>query len=222
MGKVAGIYLTPNMLKDSQTSLEMTTQTRDALRRIRSAAVDTLIDPEEMQKLSAETMRKFARALLSIEKSHLLHEEDREQNSADHIAALNQYVERLLPKVERLNLTGINIDQEMIENLLLISTRPSYLKQFDHKNNTLVTLLSTGAISLALTSYLFEVPIYVAAVDKNRSQVIRPKLPENPIVVTDDIVGQQARAVKNVLVGQGKTVRLKNIIGQDEPNSIIP
>lgn len=201
-----------------QSPLEMTKSARDGLRRIRAEAFSGRVSPEEMQSFSNETNRKLALALLEKNPSKLK-PEDRSP-SIPHSESLNNYLLSLFPDTEKLNLVGNPMDAglvSMIENVF------GSARQFDKYKHTptsekptLVALLSTGAVALSIFSYLYDIPVYVAAVNRNRDQIVVPALPlDRDITVIDDVIGSQAKLVQNKIRDIFKgNVKISNLLGQ--------
>lgn len=197
----------------NQQSLEISLAARDAFRRIRGAAVSGRITPEEMQTHSENISNAFAKALLSLEKPELLKSEDKEAG-INHIQNLNDYISDLLQDEPKLNLAGNPFNQESVAFLLTVLTREKMLAKYGHPESTIVTLLSTGALNLALLSYIHDLKIHYAAVNRERDVVVLPQIPENEsVTVIDDVLGQQVRATAKELESRGHKVTKKNIVG---------
>lgn len=193
-------------------SLEISLATRNAFRRIRNAVTTGKISIEEMQEYSEKVSNSFAKALLSLEKPALLKESDRESN-INHVENLNAYVENLLKDEPRLNVAGNSFDNSSVTLLVQILTKETILKRYGHPESTIVALLSTGALNLALLSYIYDLKIMFAAVNRTRDQAFVPPLPDGPITVIDDVLGKQALVTAEEISQQGHKVKTKNILG---------
>lgn len=198
--------------------LEFTKSARDGLRRIRAAAVDGEISAEEMQRLSDETNRKLALALLQKNPNRLKPED--QFPIIPHVENLNKYLLTLLPDTQRLNLVGNPMDQGFVSMVSDVFGSARMIDKYKHtpdsEKPTLVALLSTGAVALSIFSYLYDIPVYVAAVNKNRNQVVVPALPaDRDITVIDDVVGSQAKLVQSKIrdVFNGN-IQITNLLGR--------
>jgi len=185
--------------------------TRGALRRARDAAVRGKISPGEMQEISTQVLDKFAKALLEIKNSNLLKPKDIHPEIS-HVEVLNNYVASLLRNEQPLNLAGNPLDDSIVNSFYLVIPRLCLFKV--EGTESMIALLSTGALAMAVFSYLHEVPLYVAAVDANRQNAILLNIPGRNAVVVDDIVGAQAKLVGENLRSGGKNVRVVNTLGR--------
>lgn len=197
-------------MSENKQALQMTLAARDTLRRIRQAAVSGAISPNEMQYHAKETMDAFAKALLQLKKPEMLKPEDAE---VDHISHLNRYTNELFLEHEKLNTAGNPIGEDFVNMLITVFSRPTYPKKFDHENSGVVALLSTGALALAISSYLYDVSVFVAAVDKEKTRAVIADLDKEKVVVVDDVVGRQVNVVGQELKNRGHKVDSKTIMG---------
>lgn len=194
---------------------------RRALRRIRSAAVHGDIDAETMQTESKKVLHLFAKALLKLTHDRLLKDEDKKID-IDHVKNLNDYVQNLFPETKELHDAGPEVLNWISLNSFAKNSTRDHLDKFKHapdQDPVFIALLSTGALGMAILSYIHNIDLYVAAISSDKSTIVLPELPTSkPIIIVDDIVKGQAEAlethIRDVKKNDPVPVRSYNLAGQ--------
>lgn len=193
------------------------TTARNALRVIRAAVATDNITQDKMQEYAQSVNSLFAKALLENQDKKLLRKEDESDDDKHHFEALNLYVNWLLEdillddkgeKIKGLNTAGNPINESGIVAILRVYPT-TFKKLLENCGDAdIIVLLSTGALALSVMSYLNEIPLVFAAVNKEKTKAyIGRKTLDKKIIIVDDVPGRQVAVVtshiRKILEGRG-------------------
>lgn len=194
------------MLEDR--GFQISHDTLQVLRKLRGSTVDGVTTPQATQEIASKLLTKFAKALFEAERPEKLHEKDRGTDQT-HFDSLNYYIKELMENElkEARTLTStdryVALDSNIYEAIFNFLDIDLHRSKFNLEENPLfVSLLASGSLLFALIAYVYNLDVLVASVGGDRKTVYMDDEAEiNPddhseVIVIDDIVGRQARAVK--------------------------